>query len=62
MEKYPAISVILSIFVISLLPLHHYLLTSLGNPDWLNMVFGLPMGLATACNIEIVVHKIRRKK
>jgi hypothetical protein len=62
MEKYSAISVFLSIFVITLLPLHHYLLSSLGNADWLNMVFGLPIGLATACNIEIVVHKIRPKK
>jgi hypothetical protein len=62
MGKYALISAALSIFVISLLPLHHYLITWLGNQDWMNMAFGLPIGLATAYNIEIVVHKINRKK
>jgi len=61
MEKYPLISVGLSVLVVVLLPLHQYLISSLGHPDWLNMAFGLPIGVATACNINIVVNKIRRK-
>lgn len=61
MEKYALVSAALSVLVVVLLPLHQILVTSLGNPGWLNMVFGLPIGLATACNIEIVLHKIRRK-
>jgi len=61
MEKYPLISVGLSVLVVVLLPLHQYLISSLGNQDWLNMAFGLPIGVVTACNINIVVNKIRRK-
>ncbi len=62
MGKYSFISAALSILVMGLLPLHHYVISMLGNQNWINMVFGLPIGLATAFNIEIVVHKIRRKK
>lgn len=61
MEKYGLLSVTLSVLIVILLPLHQYFGTSLGHPDWLNMVFGLPIGLAVACNIEIVAHKIGRK-
>jgi hypothetical protein len=62
MEKYYLISIALSVLVVTLLPLHQLFVIQLGNQGWLNMVFGLPIGLATACNIEIVIHKIRRKK
>lgn len=62
MEKYSVISAALSVFIVVLLPLHQIVTSALGRPDWLNMVFGLPIGLATAVNIEIVVHKIRPRK
>ncbi len=62
MGKYSFISAALSILVMGLLPLHHYVISTLGNQNWINMIFGLPIGLATAFNIEIVMHKIRRKK
>ncbi len=62
MEKYSLISAALSVLIVILLPLHHIVTAALGSPDWLNMAFGLPIGLATAFNIEIVVHKIRPRK
>lgn len=61
MSKYAYLSVALSLAIIALLPLHRYFVSALGNQDWVNMAFGLPIGLAMACNIEIVTHKIRRK-
>lgn len=61
MNKYLILSAVLSFLVIGLLPLHHYFIQLLGNEDWLNMLFGLPIGLAIAVNIEIVTHKIKRK-
>lgn len=62
MSKYALISLALSVLIVVLLPLHQYLLASVGNTDWLNMAFGLPIGLATALNIDIVTNKIRPKK
>ena len=62
MEKYPLMSMALSVIVVVLLPLHQNLTVLFGQHDWLNMLFGLPIGLATAVNIEIVRKKIRRKK
>ena len=61
MEKYGLISLTLSVLIVVLLPVHQHFVAQLGNQDWLNMMFGLPIGLATACNIDIIVHKIRRK-
>lgn len=62
MEKYGLVSLALSVLIVVLLPVHQHFVTLLGNQDWLNMVFGLPIGLATACNIDIVVNKVRRRK
>ena len=62
MEKYGLISLALSVLIVVLLPVHQHFVAQIGNQDWLNMIFGLPIGLATACNIEIVVHKIRPRK
>lgn len=62
MSKYALISLALSVLIVVLLPLHQYLATSVGNQDWLNMAFGLPIGLATAFNIDIVTNKVRTKK
>lgn len=61
MNKYFLISAALSFLVIALLPLHHEVIQLLGNEDWVNMLFGLPIGLAIAFNIEIITHKINRK-
>jgi hypothetical protein len=62
MEKYALFSAALSVFVIVLLPLHSHVVSLMGQQDWINMVFGLPIGLATAFNVEIIVHKIRPPK
>jgi hypothetical protein len=63
MQKYHVLSAGLSLLVITLLPVHHYLTLQLaGKTDWLNMAFGLPIGLATALNFDIVIRKINRKK
>jgi hypothetical protein len=62
MEKYGLSSVALSVLVVVLLPLHQQVVSLVGNQDWLNLAFGLPIGLATALNIEIIVHKIRPRK
>ena len=62
MEKHALISAALSVSVVVLLSLHQGLINLVGNQDWLNMVIGLPVGLATACNIDIVLHKIRPRK
>ncbi|MEA4910408.1 MAG: hypothetical protein GYA17_02915 [Chloroflexi bacterium] len=62
MGKYGRISVVLSLAVIVLLGVHYFLSNQLGNPDWLDMVVGLPIGMATAFNIDIVISKVRHKK
>lgn len=61
MAKYTLLSAALSILMIALLPLHNHFTALLGNQDWLNMAFGLPIGLALAVNIDLVRNKIRRK-
>jgi hypothetical protein len=62
MEKYSLISAALSVSVVVLLSLHQSLIQLFGNQDWLNMVIGLPVGVAMACNIDLVVRKIRPRK
>lgn len=59
MGKYAVISAALSLLVILLLPLHSHLVSLFGNVDWLDMAIGLPIGLATAFNIDIIIRKIR---
>ena len=59
MEKQHLISVALSALIVFLLPLHQFLVVEFGNQEWLNMAIGLPIGLATAFNINIVIQKIR---
>lgn len=61
MAKYTLLSAALSILMVALLPLHNHLSALFGNQDWLNMAFGLPIGLMLAVNIDLVRHKIRRK-
>lgn len=60
MRKYALISAALSLGVILLLLLHSLLVQTLSDPELANMVIGLPIGLATAVNIEIIMNKIRR--
>lgn len=62
MGKPALFSAALSVLVMALLPVHQHLVAQFGNADWLNMAFGLPIGLATALNIDIIVHKIRPLK
>jgi hypothetical protein len=62
MDKNALISAALSVVVVILLALHQQLVTLMGHQDWLNMLFGAPVGVATAVNIDLVVHKIRRGK
>jgi hypothetical protein len=62
MKKYYTISAALSLFAIVLLPVHHYLVQSVGNVNTLDMAFGLPIGLATAVNLNVIINKINGKK
>lgn len=62
MEKYELISTALSCMMIGLLPLHQLLIAEVGNQEWVNMLIGLPIGVATVVNLDIVFHKIRSKK
>lgn len=62
MGKYALISAALSLFVILLLPLHNHLVSLFGNVEWLDMAIGLPIGLATALNLDIIIRKIRPPK
>jgi len=62
MGKYALISTALSLVMIGLLPVHQILVAQFGNQDWLNMVIGLPIGMATVINIDIVITKIRPPK
>ncbi len=59
MSKHMLISAGLSLLVIILLPLHAHLVSALGDQEWLNMAIGLPIGVATAFNVDILIHKIR---
>ncbi|NLG96426.1 MAG: hypothetical protein GX491_03600 [Chloroflexi bacterium] len=60
MRKYSLISAALSLGVILLLLLHSMLVQTVSDPELANMIIGLPIGLATAVNIEIIMNKIRR--
>jgi hypothetical protein len=62
MKKYYVLSAALSLFAIALLPLHHYLVQSIGNVNTLDMAFGLPIGMATAVNLDVIINKINGKK
>jgi hypothetical protein len=62
MKKYYLLSAALSVFAIALLPLHHYLVQSVGNVNIMDMAFGLPIGLATAVNLDVIINKINGKK
>jgi hypothetical protein len=62
MDKHALISTALSVMVVILLSLHQRLVILWGHQDLLNLVIGLPVGIATALNIDLVWHKIRRKK
>lgn len=62
MKKYYILSALLSIFAMALLPIHHYLVQSVGNANTLDMAFGLPIGLATAINLDIIINTINGKK
>ena len=62
MKKYYLLSAALSLFAIALLPIHHYLVQTIGNVNMLDMVFGLPIGLATAVNLDVIINKINGKK
>ena len=62
MKKYYLLSAALSLFAIALLPVHHYLVQSIGNVKTLDMAFGLPIGLATAVNLDVIFNKINGKK
>ena len=61
MEKYELASTALSLVMIGLLPVHQLLVGQFGNQEWLNMMIGLPIGVATVVNFDIVFSKIRRK-
>jgi len=62
MKKYYILSAALSIFAIVLLPVHHFLVQATGNVKTLDMAFGLPIGLATAVNLDVIINKINGKK
>lgn len=62
MGKYELASVALSLVMIVLLPVHQILVQQFGSQDWLDMVIGLPIGMATVFNIDIIIHKIRPPK
>ncbi len=62
MKKYYLLSAGLSVFSIALLPLHHFLVQSVGNVNIMDMAFGLPIGLATAVNLDVIINKINGKK
>ena len=62
MGKYDLISTALSLVMIALLQVHQILVAQFGNQEWLNMVIGLPIGVATVINIDIVINKIRPPK
>lgn len=62
MDKYELVSTGLSLLMIGLLPVHQLLVAQFGNQDWLNMLIGLPIGVATVLNIEIVFTKNRSRK
>jgi hypothetical protein len=62
MEKQELVSTALSLVMIGLLPVHQILVAHFGNQEWLNMVIGLPIGVATVLNIEIVFYRFRSGK
>jgi hypothetical protein len=62
MEKQELVSTALSLVMIGLLPVHQILVAHFGNQEWLNMVIGLPIGVATVLNIEIVFNRFRSGK
>jgi hypothetical protein len=62
MEKHELVSTALSCLIVGLLPLHQLLAAELGNPEWVNMFFGLTIGVAIVFNVDIVVNKIRPGK
>jgi len=57
MTKKSLMSIVLSILTIVLLGAHYLLSAQLGNPDWLNAVFGLPVGMAVALNLSLVFNQ-----
>ncbi len=62
MKKYYAISAVLSLVALAMLPIHYHLIQSSGNAETLNMVFGVPIGVLTAVNLNLIFNKINRKK
>jgi len=62
MKKYYILSAALSLFAIALLPVHSYFVHSIGNVNIMDMAFGLPIGLATAVNLNVIINKINGKK
>lgn len=62
MSKYILISAGLSLLAVLLLPVHNLAVSQLGPHSWLDMAFGLSIGLATAFNLDIIARKIRVKK
>ncbi|MDR3574132.1 MAG: hypothetical protein P4L50_09730 [Anaerolineaceae bacterium] len=62
MKKYYLLSAALSLFAIALLPIHHFFVQTTGNANTLDMAFGLPIGLATAVNLDVIINKINGKK
>jgi steroid 5-alpha reductase family enzyme len=62
MRKHFWISALLSILVIVLLPVHAQAVTAFGNHGWVDIAFGLPIGLITAFNINLIATKIAVRK
>jgi len=60
MSKYHWISAGLSLLAIVLLPIHSTLVAHTGGTGWLDLAFGLPIGLTVAFNIDIIANKIAK--
>ena len=61
MTKYHWISAGLSLLAIVLLPIHSALVARVGGAGWLDLAFGLPIGLIVAFDIDIIANKIHAK-